>query len=55
MMDTITRDRLKQMRLTGMVECLEHLAAPDAAATLTTVDVVKMTTDWTPTSSGDSP
>ena len=45
MMDTITRDRLKEMRLTGMVECLEHLAAPDAAATLTTVDVVKMMTD----------
>lgn len=25
MMDIITRGRLKQMRLTGMVECLERL------------------------------
>jgi DNA replication protein DnaC len=45
MIDTITRDRLKQMRLTGMIECLEQLAAPDTAASLSTVEVVKMITD----------
>lgn len=44
MIDTITRDRLKQMRLTGMVECLDQLAGPDTTS-LTTVDVVKMITD----------
>ena len=44
MIDTITRDRLKEMRLTGMVECLDQLASPDTAG-LTTVDVVKMITD----------
>jgi DNA replication protein DnaC len=44
MIDTITRDRLKEMRLTGMVECLDQLAGPDTTA-LTTVDVVKMITD----------
>jgi hypothetical protein len=25
MIDTITRDRLKEIRLTGMVECLDQL------------------------------
>jgi DNA replication protein DnaC len=44
MIDTITRDRLKAMRLIGMVECLDQLASPDATS-LTTVDVVKMITD----------
>jgi len=44
MIDTITRDRLKEMRLTGMVECLDQLAGPDTSG-LTTVDVVKMITD----------
>jgi hypothetical protein len=44
MIDTITRDRLKEMRLTGMVECLDQLAGPDTTG-LTTVDVVKMITD----------
>jgi DNA replication protein DnaC len=44
MIDTITRDRLKEMRLTGMVECLDQLANPDTTG-LTTVDVVKMITD----------
>jgi DNA replication protein DnaC len=44
MIDTITRDRLTQMRLTGMVECLDQLASPDTTS-LTTVDVVKMITD----------
>lgn len=45
MIDATTRDRLKQMRLTGMVECLEQLGDPDAPAGLTTVEVVKMITD----------
>jgi len=44
MIDTITRDRLKEMRLTGMVECLDQLASPDTTG-LTTVDIVKMITD----------
>jgi DNA replication protein DnaC len=44
MIDTITRDRLKEMRLAGMVECLDQLAGPDTTG-LTTVDVVKMITD----------
>lgn len=44
MIDMITRDRLKEMRLTGMVECLDQLASPDTTA-LTTVDVVKLITD----------
>lgn len=44
MIDTITRDRLKEMRLTGMVECLDQLAGPDTTG-LTTVDIVKMITD----------
>jgi len=46
MIDTATRDRLKTMRLTGMVECLDQLAVPDAPAGLTTVDVIKMITDF---------
>lgn len=45
MIDTITRDRLKEMRLSGMVECLDQLAAPEHSAGLTTVDVIKMVTD----------
>lgn len=44
MIDTITRERLKAMRLIGMVECLDQLASPEATS-LTTVDVVKMITD----------
>lgn len=45
MIDTTTRERLKQMRLTGMVECLDQLATPQAPTGLTTVEVVKMITD----------
>ena len=44
MIDTITRDRLKEMRLTGMVECLDQIAGPEVTG-LTTVDVIKMITD----------
>jgi DNA replication protein DnaC len=44
MIDAITRDRLKEMRLTGMVECLDQLASPETTG-LTTVEVVKMITD----------
>jgi len=45
MIDVITRDRLKAMRLTGLVDCLDQLDARDSPAGLTTADVVKMITD----------
>lgn len=45
MIDTITRDRLKEMRLSGMLECLDQLVGPDTGAGLTTTDVIKMITD----------
>jgi DNA replication protein DnaC len=44
--DTQTRERLKGMRLSGMVECLERLAEPGAPADLGPADVVKMAVDW---------
>lgn len=45
MIDEQTLSRLKQMRLTGMADCLGELAAPGWPTHLTSVEVIKMAVD----------
>lgn len=46
MIDAETLTRLKTMRLSGMAEYFENLAATTAAATLTGPELVKQAVDW---------
>ncbi|MCL2804069.1 MAG: ATP-binding protein [Micrococcales bacterium] len=45
MIDIETRDRLRTMRLSGMVDCLDRLSGPGVKTGLTVVEVIKLMTD----------
>lgn len=46
MIDAETMGRLRAMRLSGMAECFEHLAAEPAGKKLSGPEAVKMAVDW---------